>query len=56
MRTFNIGPCYEIGVIKNRIKEAILDGEIENSALEAKALMLKCGKELGLTAIQTSNK
>merc|ERR1711965_960381 len=36
MKTFNIGPCYEIGAIKSRIKEAILEGEIENSAEQAK--------------------
>ena len=53
MKTFNIGPCYEIGVIKSRIKEAILEGEIENSAEQAKLLMLAFGKELGFNAVQT---
>ena len=53
MKTFNIGPCYEIGVIKSRIKEAILEGEIENSVEPAKLLMLACGKELGLIAVHT---
>ena len=51
MKTFSIGPCYEIGLIKGRIKEAILEGEIENSEEQAKSLMLECGKELGLTPI-----
>tara|TARA_B100001287_G_C22686260_1_gene533839 strand:+ start:3478 stop:4902 length:1425 start_codon:yes stop_codon:yes gene_type:complete len=54
MRTFNIGPCSEIGVIKSRIKEAILEGKIENSEEEAKLLMLAYGKELGLTAVNTN--
>jgi len=53
MKTFNIGPCSEIGVIKSRIKEAILEGEIENSEEQAKLLMLACGKELGLTVVHT---
>ena len=53
MKTFNIGPCSEIGVIKSRIKEAILEGEIENSEEQAKLLMLACGKELGLTVVDT---
>ena len=53
MKTFNIGPCYEIGVIKSRIKEAILEGEIENSAEQAKLLMLAFGKELGFNAVHT---
>lgn len=46
MQTFNIKPCKEVGIIKNAIKEAILDGEIENDFEQAKALMLKLGKEL----------
>ena len=49
MQTFNLKPCREIGVIKEAIKEAILDGEIANDYDEAKALMLKKGIKLGLT-------
>ncbi|MBN2349714.1 MAG: HD domain-containing protein [Bacteroidales bacterium] len=49
METFGIGPGREIGVIKNRIKESILDGDIRNNFKEAYQLMLKIGDELGLT-------
>lgn len=52
MKTFDLGPCNEIGVIKQRIKEAILDGEIENDYDQAFELMLKIGKEIGLKKIQ----
>ena len=48
MQTFNLKPCREIGVIKEAIKEAILEGEIANDYDEAKALMLKKGIKLGL--------
>ncbi|MDF3025937.1 MAG: polynucleotide adenylyltransferase/metal dependent phosphohydrolase [Fluviicola sp.] len=48
MSTFNIGPSGEIGVIKTRIKEAILEGEIPNDFETAKKLMLEIGEELGL--------
>lgn len=51
METFNLKPCKEVGLIKNRIKDAILDGEIRNDFFEAYTLMLNAGKELGLTAI-----
>jgi putative nucleotidyltransferase with HDIG domain len=51
MKTFDLGPCYEIGVIKSKIKEAILEGEISNSYEDARELMLKLGKELGLKEI-----
>ncbi len=48
MSTFNLQPCREIGIIKNAIKDAILDGLISNNYEEAKALMLEKGKEIGL--------
>lgn len=48
METFNIGPCREVGIIKNAIKEAILEGTIHNDYGEAYEYMLKMGKELGL--------
>lgn len=51
MNTFGIGPCGEIGTIKTRIKEAILEGEIPNELEAATAMMLRIGGELGLTAV-----
>ncbi len=51
METFNLKPCREVGIIKNRIKDAILDGEIRNDFFEAYTLMLNAGKELGLNVV-----
>ena len=48
MKTLNIGPCREVGVIKNAIKEAILEGTIHNNFEEAYSLMLDKAVELGL--------
>ncbi len=48
MKTFNIGPCREVGIIKNTIKEAILEGTIKNDYEEAYRLMMEKGRELGL--------
>ena len=48
MKTFDIGPCSEIGIIKSHIKEAILDGKISNSHEEAVEEMLILGVKLGL--------
>jgi poly(A) polymerase len=48
METFNIPPCYEVGVIKTAIREAILDGVIENNFEAAYQLMLEEGKKLNL--------
>lgn len=49
MDTFNLAPGKEIGIIKEAIKEAILEGDIKNDYVEAHAFMLSKGKELGLT-------
>ncbi|AGD98345.1 tRNA nucleotidyltransferase (CCA-adding enzyme) [Blattabacterium sp. (Blatta orientalis) str. Tarazona] len=48
MNTFHINPCKKIGVIKNFIKESILEGRISNEFHSAYFLMLKKGEELGL--------
>lgn len=48
MNTFEIPPSREVGIIKDTIKEAILEGEIKNNFREAYDLMLKKGAELGL--------
>jgi poly(A) polymerase len=41
-------PGRQVGVIKNRIRQAILDGEIENNQEQAYDLMLRIGQEIGL--------
>lgn len=48
MKHFKIGPCKEVGIIKDEIKNAILDGEIENNYKSAFNLMKIKGKSLGL--------
>ena len=48
MNYFNINPGKEIGIIKELIKESILEGEIKNNYESAKLIMIKKGKALGL--------
>ena len=48
METFGIGPCREIGTIKDAIKDAILDGQIPNERDAAWQMMLRLAKDLGL--------
>jgi poly(A) polymerase len=49
MKTFDLSPGKEIGILKEAIKEAILDGEIENTKDGAFNFMLKKASEIGLT-------
>lgn len=48
MEIFQLKPSREIGVLKEAIKEAILEGEIANDYNEAYAFMLKRAERLGL--------
>lgn len=49
MTTFGIPPSRPVGDIKNAIKEAILEGDIRNDVDQARDLMMKLGKDMGLT-------
>jgi poly(A) polymerase len=48
MKAFNIPAGREVGIIKNAIREAILDGIIKNDVEEAYRFMVVKGKEIGL--------
>lgn len=52
METYGIPPCRAVGVIKEGIKNAILDGRIPNQYEAAYALMERLAAEEGLTKIQ----
>jgi poly(A) polymerase len=49
MNAFDLRPGKHIGIIKEAIKEAIIEGSIKNERKEALNFMLLKGKELGLT-------
>jgi putative nucleotidyltransferase with HDIG domain len=51
MELFNIKPSKEIGMLKEAIKEAILEGEIPNEYKAAYEFMLKKASKIGLIKI-----
>lgn len=46
METFHLPPCKAVGEIKNAIKEAILEGTINNNPEEARAYMFKIASNM----------
>ena len=52
MDVFGIGPCNLIGQLKEMVKNAILDGEIENTFEAADAYMRLKAVDMGLTAVK----
>lgn len=48
MKLYGLRPCREIGVLKEAVKEAILDGVIGNNFEEADAFMRRMASEMGL--------
>lgn len=49
MELFGLQPGREIGILKEKVKEAILEGEISNDKEEARNFVIKEGENLGLT-------
>ena len=49
MQIFNLQPCREVGLLKSRIKDAILDGEIPNEYEPALKILFEEAKKLNIT-------
>ena len=52
MEFFGLPPCKAVGDIKNAIKDAILDGEIENNYEAAYGYMLQKARQLNLEPVK----
>jgi poly(A) polymerase len=56
MQLFGIGEGREVGIIKNKIREAILEGEIPNDRDAAISYTIAKGQEIGLKVVRTQIK
>ncbi|MBQ4299886.1 MAG: tRNA nucleotidyltransferase, partial [Bacteroidales bacterium] len=52
MQVFGIEPCNTIGQLKEMVKEAVLDGVIENSFEAADRFMRERAAEMGLKPVE----
>ena len=52
MEVYGIEPCKEIGLLKEKVKEAILDGVVENDFESADKYMREVAPEFGLKAVK----
>ncbi|QXV67006.1 HD domain-containing protein [Mucilaginibacter sp. 21P] len=52
MQLFGISEGREVGIIKNKIREAILEGEIPNDRDAAISFTIEKGKEIGLKVVE----
>ena len=52
MKIFNLEAGKEIGLLKNAIKNAILDGKISNKKEDALNFIMDKAKELNLKSVQ----
>lgn len=54
MECFGIGPSLQVGIIKDAIREGVLEGVIPNKRKDAYNYMIKLGKEMGLNPVAKS--
>ena len=53
METFGLPPSREVGIIKEAVREAILEGTVPNTLEAALPYMLEEGRKLGLEPVNS---
>lgn len=53
MATFGLAPSLQVGILKTAIREAILDGKIENNYVQARELLIEEASKMNLKPLST---
>ena len=54
MELFQLQPSREVGVLKQYLKDAVLDNRVENEHEPLMALLLEKARQMGLISLQSS--
>ena len=56
MEMFQLKPCREVGVLKQYLKDAVLDNKVANEREPLMELLMNKAQDMGLTMVENLNR